>query len=54
MSKESDESREIVQFEALSAEDKFLAIAKEYLDLPALDRCQHKVIYTFSQAQLLD
>jgi hypothetical protein len=50
MSKESDESREIVQFEALSAEDKFLAIAKEYLDLPALDRCQHKVMDELKKA----
>ena len=42
--KEGQKSQKIANFEVLDAEDKFLAIAKEYLDLPALDRCQHKVI----------
>ena len=34
---------EVVPFEMKTAEQKFLAEAQQFLDLPALDRCQHQV-----------
>lgn len=37
------EMRKVVQFEMSSAEQRFLAEAQQFLDLPQLDQCQHVV-----------
>ena len=41
------ETRKVVQFEMSSAEQKFLAEAQQFLDLPQLDQCQHVVSLFF-------
>ena len=42
-SSSSPETRRPVQFEMTTAEQKFLAEAQTFLDLPQLDQCQHVV-----------
>ena len=42
-SNSSPETRRPVQFEMTTAEQKFLAEAQTFLDLPRLDQCQHVV-----------
>ena len=37
------ESRTAVPFEMMTAEQKFLAQAQQFLDLPPLEKCQHQV-----------